>query len=197
LLEPSQIKLLPYDGIVNYYGCLLPEAIALSYRDSLLNTIPWKHDETKIFGRHIITKRKAALYGDKEFEYSYSGTNKTALPWTKELLELKTMVEEVCNSNFNSCLLNLYHSGDEGMGWHSDDEKALGKNNIIASMSLGAERRFDFRHKITKEKVSKILENGSLIVMGGTTQRYWQHCLPKTKKISVPRVNLTFRTIIA
>lgn len=190
------INLLPGDGVVNYYGKVLNQERSQYYLDKLLNTIDWKNDEAIIFGKHIITKRKAAWYGNSNYAYTYSNTTKQALIWTKELLELKTLVEEITQSQFNSCLLNLYHSGDEGVSWHSDDEKSMGKNTTIASLSFGAERKFSFKHKLTNESVSVLLESGSLLVMKEATQTGWLHCLPKTKKITRPRVNLTFRTII-
>ena len=189
-------NLLPKDGTVNYYGKLMIGERADHFFNSLLTTIPWKNDEAIIFGKRIITKRKVAWYGDDAFEYSYSNTTKKALPWTTELLELKGLVEQKTNETYNSCLLNLYHNGDEGMAWHSDAEKDLKKNAAIASLSFGAERNFAFKHKQTKETVSFTLEHGSLLIMKDTTQTYWLHRLPPTKKILTPRVNLTFRTII-
>jgi len=189
-------NLLPHDGIVNYHGKVLNHLEAQHYFDSLLHTIDWKNDEAIIFGRHIIAKRKVAWYGDEGFEYTYSNTTKRALPWTKELLELKNIAEERTGEKFNSCLLNLYHTGDEGMAWHSDAETDLKKNGAIGSFSFGAERKFCFKHKQTKEVVSVILEHGSLLVMKGTTQTNWLHRLPPTKLISDARVNLTFRTIV-
>ncbi|RUT70991.1 alpha-ketoglutarate-dependent dioxygenase AlkB [Flavobacterium cupreum] len=189
-------NLLPKDGTVNYYGKLFAREKANSYRDSLLNTIEWKNDEAIIFGKLILTKRKVAWYGDQEFEYTYSKTTKKALPWTKELLELKAAIEEKTGETFNSCLLNLYHTGEEGMAWHSDAEKDLKKNGAIASVSFGAERKFAFKHKETKEVISLILEHGSLLVMKDTTQTHWLHRLPPTKTTAKPRVNLTFRTIV-
>jgi alkylated DNA repair dioxygenase AlkB len=191
----SSKNLLPKGGIVNYYGKLLTTPKANHYFDCLLNTIDWKNDQAIIYGKLIITKRKVAWYGDTDFEYTYSNTTKRALPWTTELLELKSIAEEKTNEKFNSCLLNLYHNGDEGMAWHSDAEKDLKKNGAIGSLSFGAERKFAFKHKQTKETVSLILEHGSLLVMKGTTQTNWLHRLPPTKLITKPRVNLTFRTI--
>ncbi|MEY4861289.1 MAG: hypothetical protein RL059_988, partial [Bacteroidota bacterium] len=155
----------------------------------------WKNDQAFIYGKLIITKRKVAWYGDTDFEYTYSKTTKRALPWTTELLELKKIAEKLTGEKFNSCLLNLYHNGDEGMTWHSDAEKVLKKNGAIASLSLGAERKFSFKHKETKETLSLNLENGSLLLMKGSTQTYWLHRLPPTKLISTPRINLTFRSI--
>lgn len=189
-------NLLPFDGEVNYYGRIMAVKEANIYLHALLHNIAWKNDEAVIFGRHIITKRKAAWYGDDEYAYTYSNTTKQALRWTEELLALKQIVEGLTMATFNSCLLNLYHNGDEGMAWHSDDERSLGKNTTIASLSLGAERKFALKHKVSKQSAGIILENGSLLVMKGSTQTHWLHSLPKTKKITTPRVNLTFRTIV-
>lgn len=187
---------LPQDGTVNYYGKLLHQKEADFYLSRLFETIEWRNDEAIIFGKKIITKRKVAWYGEKPFEYTYSNTTKYALPWTKELLELKTLIEKETGETFNSCLLNLYHNGDEGMAWHSDGETDLKKNGTIGSLSFGAERKFAFKHKQTKDKVELVLEHGSLLVMKDTTQTHWLHRLPPTKKVTTPRVNLTFRTII-
>lgn len=187
---------LPYDGTVNYYGRLFSKKEADDYFEKLLTTIEWRNDEAIIFGKKIITKRKVAWYGDKPFEYTYSNTTKYALPWTKELLELKTWIEKETGERFNSCLLNLYHNGDEGMAWHSDGETDLKKDSAIGSLSFGAERKFAFKHKQTKQKVELLLEHGSLLVMKDTTQTHWLHRLPPTKKITTARINLTFRTIV-
>lgn len=186
---------LPKDGTVNYYGKVLNQKEADYYLKTLLDTIDWRNDEAIIYGKRIITKRKVAWYGDKSYEYTYSNTTKSALPWTKELLELKTLIEHQSAETFNSCLLNLYHNGEEGMAWHSDAEKDLKKNGAIASLSFGAERKFAFKHKESKETIGLALEHGSLLVMKGSTQTHWLHRLPPTKLISKPRVNLTFRTI--
>lgn len=187
---------LPYDGTVNYYGRLLSGRQANGYLSRLLETIEWRNDEAVIFGKRIITKRKVAWYGDKPYEYTYSNTTKHARYWTADLLELKKLIETETGERFNSCLLNLYHNGDEGMAWHSDGEDDLKKNGAIGSLSFGAERKFAFKHKETKEKVELVLEHGSLLVMKDTTQSHWLHRLPPTKKITTPRVNLTFRTIV-
>jgi alkylated DNA repair dioxygenase AlkB len=194
LIEPS-INLLPKDGVVNYYGRLLNSNEADRYLNVLTNSIDWKNDQAIIYGKLIITKRKVAWYGDRDFEYTYSNTTKRALPWTPELLELKSLTEEKTGETYNSCLLNLYNNGDEGMAWHSDAEKDLKKNGAIASLSFGAERKFAFKHKNTKETILLFLEHGSLLVMKDTTQTNWLHRLPPTKRVIEPRINLTFRTI--
>ncbi|MCE3277861.1 MAG: oxidoreductase, 2OG-Fe(II) oxygenase family protein [Bacteroidetes bacterium] len=189
------MNILPYDGEVSYYGAVLSKFESDIYFNSLLNNIEWRNDEAILYGKHIITSRKVAWYGDKPFNYTYSGTTKQALPWIKELEEIKELIEIKTGETFNSCLLNLYHNGDEGMAWHSDDEKALKKNAAIASLSLGAERKFSFKHKQTKESRSIILEHGSLLVMAGETQINWTHRLPPTKLVKKARINLTFRTM--
>ncbi len=196
LFDDSSINLLPHGGTVNYYGTVLSLADANRHLQALLHTIEWKNDEAIIMGKHIVTARKVAWYGDKPYSYTYSKTTKTALLWTPELIELKKLAEELTGATYNSCLLNLYHNGNEGMAWHSDDEKALAKNGSIASFSFGAERKFSFKHKTTKETVSVFLEHGSLLVMKDATQTNWLHRLPPTTKVSTPRVNLTFRAIL-
>ena len=194
--EPSHLtNLLPKDGTVNYFGPIFSKTEADCFYQRLLNDIAWENDQALIFGKLIITKRKAAWYGDKPFNYTYSKITKTALPWTEELLALKQKVEAVSGETFNSCLLNLYHSGDEGMAWHSDAEKDLKKNGAIASVSFGAERKFSFKHKVDKTLVSVQLQHGSLLIMSGSTQSHWFHRLPPTKQANTPRINLTFRTI--
>jgi alkylated DNA repair dioxygenase AlkB len=185
---------LPYDGTVNYYGNVITNSG--HYFQSLLNEIDWQHDQAIIFGKLVTTKRKVAWYGDKAFNYKYSGIEKVASPWNTTLLELKCLVEKICGETFNSCLLNLYHDGSEGMAWHSDGEKDLKKNGAIASLSFGAERKFSFKHKTTTEKIDLVLENGSLLVMKDETQTNWLHRLPPTKRVHSPRINLTFRTIV-
>lgn len=193
--DPNQNHL-PYDGTVNYYGKVVSLEQANDYLKAFLENIEWKNDEAVIFGKHILTKRKVAWYAEREFSYTYSNITKKALLWTPELLELKETIEKISSETFNSCLLNLYHSGEEGMAWHSDGEKDLKKNGAIASVSFGAERKFAFKHKETKEKVELELKHGSLLIMKDTTQTHWLHRLPPTTKVKSPRVNLTFRTIV-
>jgi alkylated DNA repair dioxygenase AlkB len=192
----AEKNLLPQDGEVYYHGRIMDMQKANQFRDELMNDIAWENDQAVIFGKLIITKRKVAWYGDSQFSYTYSGITKTALPWTPALEALKRMAEELSGETYNSCLLNLYHTGEEGMAWHSDGEKDLKKNGAIASLSFGAERKFAFKHKQTGEVINTFLEHGSLLVMKGTTQTHWLHRLPPTKKVDAPRINLTFRTII-
>lgn len=205
---PNQLKLfgqqvdksknwLPYDGKVLYYGKIMSPNQADVYYQQLFQSLEWKNDEAIIFGKKIITKRKVAWYGNKTYPYSYSNTTKLALPWTSELVELKKLVEDTSGESFNSCLVNLYHDGSEGMAYHSDGEKDLKKDGAIASLSLGAERKFSFKHKESKERIDLHLEHGSLLMMMDKTQTHWLHRLPPTKKVNQPRINLTFRTIDA
>ena len=190
------INLLPCDGEVHYFGRLVTKQQADDYYNELMSNIAWENDQAIIFGKRIITKRKVAWYGDKPFQYTYSSITKQALQWTDALKELKAIAETASGETYNSCLLNLYHTGEEGMAWHSDAEKDLKKNGAIASLSFGAERKFAFKHKKSAELVNVFLEHGSLLVMKGETQTHWLHRLPPTTKISSPRINLTFRTIV-
>lgn len=193
LIEP--INILPQDGEVNYYGEVMSRDESDFYLKALLSEVDWQYDQAIILGKHIETKRKVAWHADQPFTYTYSNTTKCALPWTQSLQVLKTIVEQKTDETYNSCLLNLYHNGSEGMAWHSDGEKDLKKNGAIASLSFGAIRKFAFKHKYTKGVVSLDLKPGSLLVMKGETQQYWLHRLPPTKKIQDIRINLTFRMI--
>jgi len=189
-------NILPFDGHSSYQPDFLSAAEAASAYQALLHSTEWKHDEAVIFGRHIITSRKVAWYGDGNFDYAYSKITRTALPWTAELQSIRKRVEDACGVHFNSCLLNLYHNGTEGMAWHSDDENCMGPTPFIASLSLGAARRFSFKHKRTGEKADILLEPGSLLIMKENTQTNWLHCLPKSARVHSPRINLTFRRFI-
>ena len=194
--QNSHTNILPFDGEVLYLGKVFNRKEVAQYYQTFLEKIPWKNDEAIIFGKHHITKRKVAWFGDNTYSYKYSGITKQAHIWTPELLQLKQKVEELSATTYNSCLLNLYHDGEEGMGWHSDAEKTLLDNGTIASVTLGAERKFSFKHKESKQRIDVLLENGSLLLMKGTTQKNWLHRLPPTKKVFSLRINLTFRTII-
>ena len=197
LLDPP-INLLPQDGEANYHGVVFSTELADYFLAYLLNHIAWKNDEAIIFNKKVLTKRKVAWYASGAFDYTYSKVTRSALPWTPELLDLKHRVEAISGETFNSCLLNLYHSGDEGMAWHSDSETQLEHNGAIASVSLGAERDFQLCPKNSSSRAVKVrlkLRNGSLLVMGEGMQNNWLHQVPKAKTISNPRVNLTFRNI--
>ena len=191
----SPKNILPFDGTALYYGKIMDDNLAAKFYDILETEIEWKNDEAIIFGKHFITKRKVGWYAEQAFEYTYSRITKRAHIFTPELLQLKQMVETITGFTYNACLLNLYHTGSEGMAWHSDGEKDLKKDGAIASLSFGAERKFSFKHKKTGDLVSVNLAAGSLLVMKDETQIHWLHRLPPTKKVSEPRINLTFRSM--
>ena len=196
LFNPQSRNLLPRDGESIYFGPLCTANEADELFAALMEEIDWQHDRVKLYGREIVTKREVAWHGDAAFQYTYSHNTKTALPWTPTLQNIKQMVEAESGDSFNCCLLNLYHSGEEGMAWHADDEKELLPDGAIASVSLGAPRRFVFRHKADKEKAEILLAHGSLLLMRGTTQSHWEHSLPVMKRANGARINLTFRTIV-
>ena len=189
-------NLLPYDGKVNHLGVVIDYPSALYY--ALLTTLPWQSDIVTLFGKTHVTTRQIVWMGDSDASYQYSGHTRQAIAWTDSVFHVKHHIEEQLlkigiHANFNSCLLNYYPSGDEGMGYHADDEKELGNQPIIASLSLGATRKFVFKHKKTQDKIELYLESGQLIVMHGDTQEYWKHTITKTKTVNEGRISLTFR----
>jgi alkylated DNA repair dioxygenase AlkB len=191
LFEPE--NLLPYDGIAIYHGVVFDEQKANGICKDLLDTISWKQDEVVMFGKKIMTKRKVAWFADAGITYTYAGVKKSGLQWTEPLLEIKQKVESITGASYNACLLNLYHEGEEGMGWHRDNEKEIVAESSIASVSLGAARKFAFKHATTNERLDIELANGSLLDMKGPIQQNWYHSLPKTMRIKQLRINLTFR----
>ncbi len=189
--------LLNKDGCVLYYPATFNSIDCSAMFTSLMGSLDWRVDQLMMFGKLITTKRKVAWVGDAGCSYTYSGVKKEPQPWTPELLRIKSTVEKISQWKFNSCLLNLYHDGSESMGWHSDDEPELDQNAPIASLSLGGERKFSFKHKTEKTNVSLLLENGSVLLMHAPTQEFWNHSLVKTVRPVSPRINLTFRAIKA
>ena len=181
------------DGIVLYYDHVLSDVEIKHIQNELFNNINWENERVVLFGKEIITKRKVAFYSDPSISYKYSSKTKIGLPWKDSLIKLKRIIESITKESYNACLLNLYHDGEESMGWHSDNEKEIVANSSIASLSIGASRKFSFKHKVTKETISIQLENGSLLEMKGAIQTNWLHALPKSKKIKELRINLTFR----
>jgi alkylated DNA repair dioxygenase AlkB len=188
-------NLLHKDGRVLYFPATFNAVDCSALLPALMGSLDWRVDQLFMFGKLITTKRKVAWVGDEGCSYTYSGVKKEPQPWTPELLRIKSKVEEISQWKFNSCLLNLYHDGSEGMGWHSDDEPELVQAAPIASLSLGAARKFSFKHKTDKTNASLILENGSLLLMQAPTQIFWNHSLVKTTRPTGPRINLTFRAI--
>jgi alkylated DNA repair dioxygenase AlkB len=173
------------------------ESESVYWMERLRKEIEWEQHRIKIFGQWVDCPRLSAWYGDPGAMYSYSGLSLTPKAWTPTLLEVRNQLAETIERPFNSVLLNLYRNGNDSMGWHSDDEWELGLNPVIASISLGDSRMMKFRHRSDPE-VSKFaleLSTGSLLIMAGTTQKFWQHEIPKTKKSVGERLNLTFRFV--
>ena len=168
------------------------------YMKHLTNDIRWKREKIRMWGREIVTKKRIAWYADEGKSYTYSGSTFHPDQWNELLLEIKKQVEQYIKFQFNSVLLNEYPNGKVGMGWHSDDERELGIDPIIASLSFGANRDFIFKHKTDKsfENIKIHLKSGSLLLMLGSTQHHWKHSLPKRLKVREPRINLTFRKIL-
>lgn len=179
---------------------LAPQFLELKDADALFDYfqkhIAWEQLEIKIFGKLLPQPRLSAFYASQGVNYAYSGLKLKPRPFDKNLEALKTRIEEATGYNFNSCLANLYRDGKDSMGWHADDEKELGKNSVIASLSLGAVRNFQMKHKTRALKHKIDLQHGSLLIMQGEMQHYWKHQLPKTARDIGPRINLTFRNII-
>ena len=192
--DPIKVDL--QDADIWYFPKFLNEASADNYFEHLLNTVNWRQDSIRVFGKVYEQPRLTALYGNNGKAYSYSNITMQPLPFDRSLEILKADIERVAQTEFTTCLLNLYRDGSDSNGWHSDDEKELGKNPVIASISLGQDRPFKLRHRYDKEQKHKLLlEHGSLLLMKGTTQHYWHHQIPKSKKPMEPRINLTFRYI--
>ena len=200
LFGPSPIdNLLPYEGRLNDLGIVIDNNRELY--DILLSELPWHADIVTLFGKTHVTTRQIVWMGGNNSSYHYSGHARQSIPWSKTVLHVKQHVELQLASigidvNFNSCLLNYYPSGSDGMGYHADDEKELGYQPIIAALSLGATRKFVFKHKKTQDKVELYLESGQLIVMHGETQTYWKHTITKTKTVDTGRISLTFRQML-
>lgn len=191
------IVILAKDGRAEYINHFYDAEVSDSLFTNVMGSLTWESDQIFMFGRLVTTARKVAWVGDPDCLYTYSGVQKIPQVWTKELLQMKHKLEQLTGHTYNSCLLNLYHTGDEGMGWHSDNEKELDSTTPIASVSLGARRKFAFRHKQDKTTSSIFLEHGSLLIMHPPIQEHWHHSLLKTKTITSPRINLTFRKILS
>ncbi|MBC7000422.1 alpha-ketoglutarate-dependent dioxygenase AlkB [Cytophaga sp. FL35] len=195
-LFPSQPDLQLCESTMSYYPRFLGKGEADTLFHVLRKNVPWQQDSIKIFGRDYLQPRLTALYANNEKPYSYSNITMHPKKFIPELLELKHRIEQKCKTEFTTCLLNLYRNGKDSNGWHADNEKELGKEPIIASVSLGAERFFHLKHrKIKNERHKLLLEHGSLLVMSGQTQHKWLHQVPKTSREIGERINLTFRYI--
>jgi alkylated DNA repair dioxygenase AlkB len=190
-------NLLPKDGEAYYFSDFLSADACEAYFSVFVNTLLWRQEKIKLYGKEIKVPRLTAWYGDLDKTYSYSKLTLHPHPWTPELLAIKNKIEGLAGGHFTNVLLNYYRDGTDSMGWHADDEKELGPNPTIASISLGATRAFKFRHKNEQGSALKLeLASGSLLLMQGETQHYWQHEVPKSKRIDAPRINLTFRRIV-
>ncbi|MGV3540805.1 MAG: alpha-ketoglutarate-dependent dioxygenase AlkB family protein [Rufibacter sp.] len=184
------------DAEVYLISSFIPVEEQEPLQQALTHHVHWRQEQISLFGKKVDQPRLTAWYADSGKAYTYSGLTWEPLPWLPELAALREKLEQMTGAQFNSVLLNLYRHGQDSMGWHSDDEPELGQNPVIASISLGAERVFSFRHKKQKELRQRVpLPAGSLLLMAGTTQHFWQHQLAKTTKVHQPRVNLTFRYV--
>ncbi|MFN4198090.1 MAG: alpha-ketoglutarate-dependent dioxygenase AlkB family protein [Flavobacterium sp.] len=196
LFDDTPLTLHPPDAEITYHKDFLQSIEADILFHQLMNETPWRQDPITVFGKSYPQPRLTALYGNQNLSYGYSGIRMQPLPWTKTLLEIKTKIENLTPVKFTTVLLNLYRDGQDSNGWHADNEKELGINPYIASLSLGQSRDFHLKHNTMKEERIKIeLHHGSLLLMGGTTQHFWKHQIAKTAKPIGPRINLTFRVV--
>lgn len=184
------------DAVIEYYPNFFEEAQAKEFFDKLYHEIPWQQDAITVFGKTHAQPRLTALFGNEGKPYSYSNIVMQPHSWNPLLMFIKNKIEEICNENFTTVLLNLYRNGKDSNGWHADNERELGRNPVIASVSFGSERSFHLQHNsIADAKLKITLGNGSLLLMKGETQHYWKHQIPKTSREINPRINLTFRII--
>jgi alkylated DNA repair dioxygenase AlkB len=196
LFQSDRIVLSLPDAEIIYFPTFLKKEEADAIFNELIRNIPWQQDEITVYGKKHLQPRLTALYGNEAKPYSYSNIIMQPHPWTSLLQKIKSHIESITETNFTTVLLNYYRNGSDGNGWHADNEKELGTNPVIASLSLGAERTFQLKHNSdATQKKSIILEHGSLLLMQGPTQHFWKHQIPKTSKLIGPRINLTFRKI--
>ena len=181
------------NGLLYWHPQFLNLQQSEQYFQQLKSELNWQQEHITLFGKSVLQPRLQTWLGDAV--YTYSGLTMHPQPWTSAILDLKTQCEQQAQTRFNSVLGNLYRDGEDYMGWHQDNERELGHQPVIASLSFGATRQFVFKHKTTKEKIAFQLTPGSLLIMAGETQQYWQRALPKTKRVNEPRINLTFRYI--
>ncbi|WP_405369742.1 alpha-ketoglutarate-dependent dioxygenase AlkB family protein [Nonlabens sp. Asnod2-A12] len=185
------------DASVRYDGSFYAFAKAELLKNTLLTETPWRQNKIQLFGKTHDEPRLTQLYGDADIAYGYSGIEFNALPWTDTLKQIKADVEQAAGTTFNVCLINQYRNGQDSNGWHADNEKELGTNPTIASVSLGQERFFHLKHILNKDWRFKFpLEHGSLLIMENQTQHTYKHQIAKTKRKVGPRINLTFRNVV-
>ena len=195
LFDDGAREILPYDGSAVLHPWVLGAMSGENLRDTLIDEVPWRHNTIRVFGVDHAEPRLVSWHGDPGAVYSYSGVDLVVNPWTPTLSELRTVCERIAGVAFNSVLVNLYRDGNDKVGWHADDEPELGPEPVIASLSLGATRRFRFRHRDTGASVAVELESGSLVVMSGLSQKCWVHEVPRQRRVAAPRINLTFRRV--
>lgn len=192
----KNINLLPFDGLVQYHGAIFNPKQSQEIFANLQNSVNWVNDEVTMFGKKIVMSRKMAWFSQQNKDYVYGNSKKIAQVYFPQLVEIQNIVEQISQEKFNACLLNYYHNGKEAMGWHADNEPEIIKNSTIASISLGAERFFEFKHRTKPDKRKLLLQNGSLLLMKNETQNHWLHRLTPDTKSNQPRINLTFRQMV-
>ncbi len=186
------------DADLHYYSQFFAKGTADRLLPDLKEKIEWTQNTIRFYGKESLVPRLEAWYGDPGKSYAYSGIHMNPKPWTEDLLEIKQAIEKQACVTFNSVLINYYRDGKDRVAWHSDDEKELGQNPVIGSVSLGTARKFKLRHKqykVNGHKAEILLQHGSFLLMKGPTQHHWMHEIPRTAKPIGPRINLTFRII--
>jgi alkylated DNA repair dioxygenase AlkB len=195
LFPTDSLEVLPFDGSAQLFPQFFNTSTAQEHFSALINEVPWEEHQLVLFGKKVSEPRRSAWIADNDIHYVYSGVERPAHIWTPTLTSIREAITRGTGQRFNSVLANLYRDGNDAMGWHSDDEPCNGPEPVIASVSFGAERRFDFRHRTSKEKASVVLPHGSLLLMSGLSQHCWQHSIARSKKVTSPRINLTFRFV--
>ena len=195
LFESGPRELLPYDGSAVLHDWVLGDSSWESLMEDLVKTVPWESHTIKMFGKEYPQPRLVAWFGDPGSDYSYSGLKMNVRPWIPTVSSLRESAEKIAGVRFNSVLINLYRDGNDKVSWHRDNEPELGDEPVIASISLGAPRRFKFRHLLSREVVETVLTPGSMVVMSGLSQSCWEHEIPRQAAVSEPRINLTFRQV--
>ena len=195
LFPTDSFEILPFDGRAQLFPQFFNTSTAEEHFTALISEVPWEEHHLVLFGKKVPEPRRSAWIADNDIHYVYSGVERPAHSWTPVLTSIRNALTRETGNPFNSVLANLYRDGNDAMGWHSDDEPCNGPEPVIASVSFGAKRRFDFRHRTSKEKVSVFLPHGSLLLMSGLSQHCWQHSIARSKKVTAARINLTFRFV--
>jgi len=191
------VELLPFDGSALLYHEFINASRASGVFHQLMKDTPWEQRNIVVFGKQHREPRLSAWHSESHISYTYSGIRRSPSPWTPVLRELRDACADTAGTTFNAVLVNLYRDGNDGVGWHADNESSNGREPTIASLSFGSSRRFDFRHRESKETIRVQLDPGSLLIMSGLSQHCWLHQLPRTKRVTEPRINLTFRRVVS